>query len=249
MNISWGKVTIKVRPYKATAYGSGDTWTELSVPVEGSTTMNITEGDTKEAKQEGGAIVDSVTGDNTYELVFRLFVKKTDAAQPYPIAVVNGKTTVEYAAQLVPEDNQCVGIDMPRANVRCIEQFSSDEGITLEYHFKAILDDVASSVSGHYGNGKLINLVVPDSAGANMFASPSALNFPASAGAQGVVLMNAGSAPTASGAESWVTPTLTQNAVIFTVTANTGTERTCTVTLTDSNGKTCTVAITQAAGE
>lgn len=248
MNISWGKVTIKVRPYKATAYGSGDTWTELSVPVEGSTQMNITEGETKEAKQEGGAIVDSVTGDNTYELVFRLFVKKSDAAQPYPIEVVNGKTTVEYAAVLIPEDAECVGIDMPRANVRCIEQFSSDEGITLEYHFKAILDDVASNVNGHYGNGKLINLVVPDAAGSNMLASPSSLNFPADAGALGVILVNAGSAPTASGAAAWITPTLTQNAVIFTVSANTGSARTSTVTLTDSNGKTCNVVISQAAG-
>lgn len=167
MNISWGKVTIKYRTYKSTAYQSADAWSAMSIPVEGSTTLNITEGDTKEAKQEGGAVVDSVTGDNTYELVWRIFVKKTDAQNPYPIDAVNGKVTGEHAFRLIPEDNACLGIEIPRASVRVLEQFSSDEGITLEYHAKAILDNATADASGatgnvigHYGDGRLIKIKV-----------------------------------------------------------------------------------------
>lgn len=160
MNISWGKLTIEYRAYKSTAYSSSDTWTALSIPVEGSTNLTITEGDRKEAKQEGGAIVDTVTGNNTYELVFRLFVKKTDAAQPYPIEALNGTVTGEYAFRVIPEDTACVGVEIPRASVRVLEQLSSDEGITLEYHATAIMDDVDDDVAGHYGDGKLIRLAV-----------------------------------------------------------------------------------------
>ena len=164
MNISWGKVTMKYRLYSASAYTSESAWSELTVPVEGSTTLNITEGDTKEAKQEGGAVVDSVTGDNTYELVFRLFVKKSDSTA-YPIEALNGRVTSEYAFRLIPEDSNCYALEVPRASVRVLEQFSSDEGITLEYHAKAILDDAAADASGasgnvigHYHDGKLIQI-------------------------------------------------------------------------------------------
>lgn len=160
MNISWGKITIEARAYKSTAYSDSDTWTTLSIPVEGSTQLNITEGETKEAKEEGGALVDSVTGANTYELVFRLFVKKTDsAAYPTLLTPTNGVVSGEFAFKVKPEDSGCYGVEIPRSSVRCLEQFTSDEGITLEYHAKAILDPVDSSVSGHYNDGKLVRIV------------------------------------------------------------------------------------------
>ena len=155
MNISWGKLTIEAREYKSTAYGSSDTWTTLSIPVEGSTSLDITEGDTKEAKQEGGDLVDSVTGSNIYELVFRLFLKKTDStAYPALLTPTNGVITGEFAFRVIPEDSACWGVEMPRASVRCIEQLSSDEDITLEYHCKAIVDN--STATGHDANGSLI---------------------------------------------------------------------------------------------
>ncbi|MGX8695365.1 MAG: hypothetical protein ACSW8D_03180 [Prevotella sp.] len=162
MNISWGKIAIDVRQYKSTAYGSSDTFTRLSIPVEGSTNINVTAGDTKKAKQEGGEDVDSKTGANSYELVWKLFVKKTDAtAYPAILDAINGVVNGEFDIRVVPvDDSECYGAEMPRATVNCIENFTSEEGITLEYHATGLLDDAASSVAGHYGTGRIIELLV-----------------------------------------------------------------------------------------
>jgi len=249
MILSWGKITPYFRPYKSGAYGSGDTWTEMSVPVEGSTQMNITEGETKEAKQEGGAIVDTITGDNTYEFVFRLFVKKEDAANPYPIPVVNGKTTTEYALFAVPEDPACLAVEIPRAQVRCVEQFTSDEGITLEYHFKALLDE--SQATGHHNDGKLVRITIGLSGGKSSYAVPGILEYGSEASSLGVTLVGFSGVPTASyypTSANYVTATIAQNAAIFALSANTGDARSVSVTLTDAAGNTAVIDISQAAG-
>ena len=152
MNISWGKIAIDVRDYKSTAYGSSDTFTRLSIPVEGSTQINVTAGETREAKQEGGENVDVKVGANTYELVFRLFVKKTDAtAYPTILPAVNGVVSGEKNIRVVPvDDSECYGMEMARASVSCVENFTSEEGITLEYHCNGLLDDAPDETAGHY---------------------------------------------------------------------------------------------------
>ena len=152
MNISWGKIAIDVREYKSTAYGQSDTFTRLSIPVEGSTSINVTAGEKKEAKQEGGENVDVKAGANTYELVFRLFVKKTDAtAYPAILTAVNGVVSGEKNIRVVPvDDSECYGMEMARASVSCVENFTSEEGITLEYHCNGLLDDAPENTEGHY---------------------------------------------------------------------------------------------------
>lgn len=249
MNISWGKLTILVRAFKNAAYSSSDDWTTLSIPVEGSTALNITEGDTKEAKQEGGDLVDSVTGSNVYELVFRLFVKKTDlVAYPSLLTPVNGVVTGEFAFKVIPEDAACYGVEIPRASVRCIEQLSSDEGITLEYHCKAIVDNVSGS--GHYNDGKLVRIAKLSDDGGSVSLSAGSLTFGSSADSNGqAVMVNCPNAFTAASSETFATATAIGNAVVVTVSANTGSSaRTATVTVTDSvTGDTATVEVTQAA--
>lgn len=248
MILSWGKQTILVRPYKAGAYGSSDTWTELSIPVEGSTAMNITEGDTKEAKQEGGVIVDSVKSANTYELVFRLFVKKTDAAAyPAILTPINGVVTGEFAFRVIPEDPDCKAVEIPRASVSCIENLGSEEGITLEYHAKAIVDN--SSATGHYNDGKLVHIAVLGTGSGSISVGEGALDFTSSADSTGkAVMVNCPNAFSASSSETFATASAIGNAVVVTVTANTsGDVRTATVTVTDSvTSNTATIAVTQA---
>ena len=56
--ISWGKITVYERAYRPGAYSSAHQFTALSIPVEGSSQLNITQGESKEAKQEGGELVD-----------------------------------------------------------------------------------------------------------------------------------------------------------------------------------------------
>lgn len=152
MNISWGKIAIDVRDYKSTAYGSSDTFTRLSIPVENSTQINVTAGDKKEAKQEGGEDVDVKVSANTYELVFRLYVKKTDAtAYPAILTAVNGVVSGEKNLRVVPvDDSECYGMEMARASVSCVENFTGAEGITLEYHCNGLLDDAPDKTAGHY---------------------------------------------------------------------------------------------------
>lgn len=152
MNISWGKIAIDVRDYKSTAYGSSDTFTRLSIPVENSTQINVTAGDKKEAKQEGGENVDVKVGANTYEIVFRLFVKKTDAtAYPAILTAVNGVVSGEKNIRVVPvDDSECYGMEMARASVSCVENFTSEQGVTLEYHCNGLLDDAPDGTTGHY---------------------------------------------------------------------------------------------------
>ncbi len=152
MNISWGKIAIDVRNYKSGAYDSSDIFTRLSIPVENSTQINVTAGETREAKQEGGENVDVKTGANTYELVFRLFVKRTDET-PYPaiLNAVNGVVKGEKNIRVVPvDDSECYGMEMARASVSCVENFTSEEGVTLEYHCNGLLDDAPDGTAGHY---------------------------------------------------------------------------------------------------
>lgn len=248
MNISWGKLTILTRPYKSGAYSSSDTWTTLSIPVEGSTSIDITEGDTKEAKQEGGDLVDSVTGSNVYELVFRLFVKKTDlAAYPAELTPVNGVITGEHAFKVLPEDPDCYGVEIPRTSVRCVEQLSSDEGITLEYHAKAILDNATGA--GHHNDGRLVRIAKLAADGGTVNISANVLDFTASADSNGqAVIIDCPNDYTVTDSETWITATETSNGVLVTVTANTGDARTGTVTVTDDvTGDTAVITVNQTA--
>lgn len=249
MNISWGKITIYTRPYKSGAYGSSDTWTQLSIPVDGSTNLSINEGDTKEAKQEGGELVDSITGANTYEFVFKLFVKKTDiSAYPSQLEAINGVVAGEHAFKAIPEDPQCYGMDMPRASVRCVENYTSADGITLEYHCKAILDDATGA--GHYNNGRLVNIEKLSANAGSVSLSANELSFSSAEDTDGqAVIVNCPNAFTAASSETFATVDAIGNAVVVTVSENTGSSaRTATVTVTDSvTGNTATIEVTQSA--
>lgn len=135
--LSWGKPTIK---YATSTNGApSEQWTELDTPKIDSTNLETTEGDSKEAKEEGGAVVDAVYDVADYTLKFTLFVKKVDGGEfQTPLSPVNGKVNGEYAFQVIPEDPQCSGIQIDKSRVTVLTTYNSNDGIELTYTCRAL---------------------------------------------------------------------------------------------------------------
>ena len=94
---TWGKPSIYVRDLSSAT----NNWKKLDTPKEGTTQLNPTKGDTTEAKEEGGGIVDSKTTKSTYELVYQEFIKK---GTPQPFPTIDGLIEGNYAIAVQPED-------------------------------------------------------------------------------------------------------------------------------------------------
>ena len=132
--ISWGKCTIK---YK----GEEDSqFVALPIPVDGSTSLETTEGERMEAKEEGGGIVDVIVKSPEMSLVFDLYLKKPESGETFevPLDPHDGQVDGEYAFELVPEDAACPGIKIDRARVTTAPQFSSSEGLRMRYTCTAL---------------------------------------------------------------------------------------------------------------
>ncbi len=128
MILSWGKPTIQ----KATSTNGAMTgsWTAIDTPKEDSTQLQSSTGDNVEAKEEGGDLVDVMFKKNTYTLEFDIFVKKGGSL---PFSDTDGIVAGEWAIKVIPEDDQCVGIQIDRATVRAETNYTSQDGITVHY--------------------------------------------------------------------------------------------------------------------
>ena len=124
MILSWGKPTIKKAI--STLGAPGSVWEVIDTPKEDTTQLNTTAGDNVEAKEEGGDLVDVIYKKNTYALEFDIFVKKGKAL---PFNDVDGVVAGEYAFQIIPEDDACVGIQIDRSTVRVETSYTSADGI------------------------------------------------------------------------------------------------------------------------
>ena len=131
--ISWGKCTIK---YK----GSTDqSYTALPTPVDGSTSLETTEGEKLEAKEEGGGVVDVIYKKPETALVFDLYMKKPSSGTfTVPLNPSDGVVSGEYAIQLIPEDTACPGLQIDKARITTTTEFSSSEGLRVRYKCTAL---------------------------------------------------------------------------------------------------------------
>lgn len=130
--LSWGKCKIE---HAAANPGSGANWTELDTPKENTTKLTPTAGTVQEAKEEGGAVVDSRIGKNSYEFEFDLFVKK---GVTRPFDDDDGVIAGEHAFRVTPEDTACEGILIDRSSLRVEERYSTEEGKMLHYVAKVL---------------------------------------------------------------------------------------------------------------
>lgn len=130
--LSWGKCKIE---HSVSNGMAGPKWTELDTPKENTTKLTPTAGTVQEAKEEGGAVVDSRIGKNSYEFEFDLFVKK---GVTRPFDDDDGVITGEHAFRVTPEDTACEGILIDRSSLRVEERYSTEEGKMLHYVAKVL---------------------------------------------------------------------------------------------------------------
>ena len=126
--LSWGKCLIE---HSTSTNGApGTDWTAIDTPKEDTTKLTPSAGTEVNATEEGGEIVDSRTGKNTYLFEFDLFVKK---GKERPFEDNDGIIAGEHAFRLTPEDEDCEGLQIDRATVRVEESYSTADGKMLHY--------------------------------------------------------------------------------------------------------------------
>lgn len=131
--LSWGKP--KIEHATSTNGAPADEWTEIDTPRQDSTQLTPTAGDTVEAKEEGGDLVDSRVGKTTYQFEWYNFVKKGKKA---PFEDNDGVIAGEHAIRLTPEDEECEGIQIDRCTISVQEEYTAADGKLLHYIAKCL---------------------------------------------------------------------------------------------------------------
>lgn len=226
--LSWGKP--KLETALSTA-GTPGAYTELPVPVEGSSKLTTSKGGKLEAKQEGGEIVDSKYKANTYVFEFELFAKKGSTK---PIADTNGIIAGKYAIRLTPEDPTTEGWVMENCTVSIEDTWDAENGKKWKYTFEALNPASGSMLKEYTAN--------------TLEVSPTSLSFSAAEDATGktITASSSGNITAASSDEDWATVIYSLKVATVKVSANANTDaRTANVSIT-ADGKTVIVVVTQA---
>lgn len=129
MILSWGKCQVTLTPI--TSSGATETAATFNRIVEGSTSLETTQGDKTEAKIEGGEVEAVRFGRNTYELSFQTRLG-SDVVEP-PIKGDDGVVAGEWTATLVPEANEAPGFTIARASVNVQVSYNSSDGAIATY--------------------------------------------------------------------------------------------------------------------
>lgn len=129
---AWGKPTIFVQKI------GEETWKKIDTPKEDTTQVNPTKGDTQEATEEGGGVVDKKTKKSTYELSYQLFVKK-GVAQPFK--TIDGIIEGNYRVAVQPEDPEIAGVYMGKTTISAEEAFTSADGALITYTHSALIPE------------------------------------------------------------------------------------------------------------
>lgn len=145
--LSWGKCTIEFAT--STKGTPAETWKAIDTPKEDTTKLTPTAGTEKTANEEGGELVDSRTGKNTFQFEFDLFVKKGGTR---PFEDNDGMISGEYAFRLTPEDEETEGFQIDRSTVRCEESYSTADGKLLHYVVKVLKPATGKSVKPYTKN-------------------------------------------------------------------------------------------------
>lgn len=133
--LSWGKPKLEIVKLVNGAIPSTPTWTVLDTPVENTTKLNVEKGERKEAKEEGGGIVDVKVAKSKYSLEFELFEKK---GATKPIVDEDGVIADDYAIRLTPEDPTMTGRLIEKASVSVEDTWDSENGGKWKYTFEGL---------------------------------------------------------------------------------------------------------------
>ena len=227
--LSWGKPKIQHKESVNGTPVAGGTWRDIDTPKQDTTKVTPTAGNEVTANEEGGEVVDSRVGKNTYQFEFDIFVKK---GQPRPFDDEDGFIKGEHAFRVIPEDDACEGMQIDRCTLRVEESYTAADGKMLHYVAKCLKPAAGKTVKPYTDNGLTVD--------------KTALYFGSAADTTGkTITATATGTVTAVSSESWATVSVAAKVVTVKVTANSGTEaRRAIVTIT-ADGKNAQVEVLQ----
>lgn len=142
--LSWGKPKLEyAKLVNGAIPTTTGTWKLIDTPVENSTKLNVEKGEKKEAKEEGGGIVDVKVAKSKYSLEFELFAKK---GKTKPIIDADGVVIDNYAIRLTPEDSTLKGYLIEKCSVSVEDSWDSENGGKWKYTFEALQPATGSTV-------------------------------------------------------------------------------------------------------
>lgn len=225
--LSWGKPIIKFAQSVGGAPNGG--WTEIDTPKQDTTKITPTAGTEITATEEGGEVVDSRTGKNSYTFEFDLFVKKGMAR---PFADNDGIIPGEFAFRIIPEDESNEGAQIDRCSLRVEESYTAADGKILHYVAKCLKPAEGKIVKPYTANGLTLDKY-------KLFFGNAADNTGK------VVTATSTGNVTAVKEASWITVSTSGKTVTVKVSANdTGEPRTGIVSIS-ADGKTSQVEVMQ----
>lgn len=134
--LKWGKPEIEYIKLVNGEIPSSGTWSKMPNPKQGTFAINQTEGERKEAKGEGGILVDVDQASSTFTMEFDIFAAGADFE--LPIAAKNGTIADEYAIRFVPFDSTLAGVIFKRARVSIATSMTTEDGMLHHYTFTAL---------------------------------------------------------------------------------------------------------------
>ena len=137
MELSWGKPLVE---FAITADGTFTT-TPANIKSffnikENTSKLKSTPGDTKEAKGEGGEIIDSMQLANTYSFELQIYLKK---GQTKPIDDTDGIISDKYSVRLTPYDSAVEGWQMDKCSVKIEDEWDAENGTMVKYVFTGLV--------------------------------------------------------------------------------------------------------------
>ena len=134
--INWGKPKLEIcKLVNGEIPADSPEWKVLDTPVDGTTTLEMEEGDKTEALEEGGGVVDTYVKKGKISLSFELYEKK---GAEKPIEDNDGIVSDNYAVRLTPEDSSCNGYILKKCAVSFTQSYTAADGGRWKYTFDAL---------------------------------------------------------------------------------------------------------------
>ena len=123
--LSWGKPGIEYVKLENGDLPSTPVWKAFPTPVENTTKLETEEGESKEAKVEGGEVIATRKNVSKYKLEFEIY-ETDDLTAPIPDN--DGIVLDQYAVRLTPENT----------SVSVVRTWDSENGGKIKYTFTAL---------------------------------------------------------------------------------------------------------------
>lgn len=136
VTVGWGAPKIGLKK-------AGETEIKFfATPVEGTTTLEASQGDKMEAKIEGGTNEAVKYKANTYNLTFdvRQVPERTD-----PVEGLDGVVEGEYMVIIYPENDNAIHAVLKRTVINIQEKFDAENGLVRTYTFDVLKPSDGSS--------------------------------------------------------------------------------------------------------